>query len=133
MREYIWILYSYLQRLSQAPLPYTLLIFFLVPVHWFGLSTYISFVRNRFWQSFKILFNLTSSNTGLLLLMSLMPTMTWAELLRGSGPPAALSSVAVTLRTYWGPRSLGGGLRRSLMMPVNNSIKHFSSSHCPCE
>lgn len=60
---------------------------------------------------------LTSWNTGLLLLMSLIPTMTWAELLSGYGPPDALSSVAVMVRTYCGPVSLGGGLLRSLMMP----------------
>lgn len=48
-----------------------------------------------------------------------MPTMTWVELLSGSGPPDALSSVAVMLRTYWGPLSLGGGLLLSLMMPAH--------------
>lgn len=65
----------------------------------------------------------TSWKTGLLLLMSLIPTMTWVELLRGYGPPDALSSVAVMLRTYCGPLNLGGGLRLSLMIPTN---KHFS-------
>lgn len=68
-------------------------------------------------------FWLTCSNTGLLLLMSLMPTMTWAELLRGRGPPAMLSSVAVTFSTYCGPRSLGGGLRRSLIIPSTNTAR----------
>lgn len=62
---------------------------------------------------------LTSGKTGLLLLTSLMPTMTWAELLSGNGPPDALSSVAVMLRMYWGPLSLGGGLLLSLMTPTH--------------
>lgn len=63
--------------------------------------------------------SVTSGKTGLLLLMSLIPTTTWAELLSGSGPPDALSSVAVMLRTYWGPLSLGGGLLLSWMMPTH--------------
>lgn len=45
----------------------------------------------------------TASNTGLLLLTSSTPTMTRAEEDRGCGPPDALSSVAVTFKTYSRP------------------------------
>lgn len=67
--------------------------------------------------------HLTSLKTGLLLLMSLTPTITSAKLLRGVGPPEALSSIAVTFRVYCGPFRLGGGFLRSLMIPGFGSIK----------
>lgn len=55
--------------------------------------------------------------------MSLTPTITSAKLLRGVGPPEALSSIAVTFRVYCGPFRLGGGFLRSLMIPEFGSIK----------
>lgn len=59
-----------------------------------------------------------------------MPTMTWVALLSGYGPPDALSSVAVMLRMYCGPLSLGAGLLLSLMMPAHThtQISSFGSS-----
>lgn len=70
--------------------------------------------------------HLTSLKTGLLLLMSLTPTITSAKLLRGVGPPEALSSIAVMFSVYCGPFRLGGGFLRSLMIPKFGSIKcHF--------
>lgn len=69
--------------------------------------------------------HLTSLKTGLLLLMSLTPTITSAKLLRGVGPPETLSSIAVIFRMYWGPFRLGAGLLRSLMIPAFGSIKCF--------
>lgn len=70
--------------------------------------------------------HLTSLKTGLLLFMSLTPTITSAKLLRGVGPPEALSSIAVMFSVYCGPFRLGGGFLRSLMIPKFGSIKcHF--------
>lgn len=59
--------------------------------------------------------------TGLLLLTSSIFTTTWAVLVRGWGPPEALSSVAVTFRTYSVPCSSGNGLARSLTSPVKTT------------
>lgn len=59
--------------------------------------------------------------TGLLLLTSSIFTTTWAVLVRGWGPPEALSSVAVTFRTYSVPCSWGNGLARSLTSPVKTT------------
>lgn len=57
-------------------------------------------------------------NTGLLLLTSSTCTITKAVLESARGPPEMLSSVAVTLRTYSGPWSFGGGLERRRIKPV---------------
>lgn len=63
--------------------------------------------------------------TGLLLLTSSIFTTTWAVLVRGWGPPEALSSVAVTFRTYSVPWSSGNGLARSLTSPVKQQVVGF--------
>lgn len=44
--------------------------------------------------------------------------MTKAVLESERGPPEMLSSVAVTLSTYSGPWSFGGGLERRRIKPV---------------
>lgn len=74
--------------------------------------------------------NLTFSKTGLLLFTSSTPTMTWAVDDKAWGPPEALSSVAVTLRTYSTPWRRGGGLERKRIKPTTKH-KDDSGKHAP--
>jgi len=69
-------------------------------------------------QCLMMTVGVTFSKTGLLLFTSSTPTTTWAVEDNAWGPPEALSSVAVTLRTYSTPWSRGGGLERKRIKPA---------------
>lgn len=70
---------------------------------------------------------LTFSKTGLLLLTSSTPTITCAVEDRAWGPPEALSSAAVMLRTYSTPWRWGGGLERSRIKPADKRDRSIGS------